>query len=151
MTDDAALARALARRGWRIAFRDAGPLLAVDMHDSMRETWREWGRSIALSDVTPPGWQVADVTTLWLTLALPWLRVIARRAGPIDAALLALRWLLALPLAASYTRRGPTYWLSPLADPFAVIRLTLAAVRPARRWRGRVYDAEARTARRSGT
>ena len=34
MTDDAAQARALARRGWRVAFHDAGDLLEVDMHDS---------------------------------------------------------------------------------------------------------------------
>ena len=52
MTDDAALARGLAARGWRVAFHDGGGLIEVDMHDSAGETWREWGRSIALPDVT---------------------------------------------------------------------------------------------------
>jgi dolichol-phosphate mannosyltransferase len=139
MTDDAALARALARRGWRVAFHDAGELLAVDMHDSVGETWREWGRSIALADVTPPPWQAADLAVVWLTVGLPWLRLLTGTAGRADAALLALRALLTLPLASSYARRGAAYWLSPLADPAAVVRLTLAAVRPARRWRGRSY------------
>jgi dolichol-phosphate mannosyltransferase len=141
MTDDAALARALARKGWRIAFREAGPLLAVDMHDSMEETWREWGRSIALPDVTPAGWQAADLAVVWLTLGLPWLRLLARRAEPLDVGLIALRWLLTVPLAASYVQRGPAYWLSPLADPLAAARLTWGAVRPSRRWRGRDYAA----------
>src|SRR4051812_33200778 len=61
MTDDAAQARGLARQGWKIAFHDGGGLVAVDMHDSVAETWREWGRSLALPDVTPPAWQAADL------------------------------------------------------------------------------------------
>ena len=42
--------------------------------------------------------------------------------------------------APSYTRRGVPYWLSPLADVAAAVRLTWSAARPARRWRGRVYE-----------
>jgi len=113
----------------------------------VRETWREWGRSIALPDVTSRSRQAADVALVWLTLGLPPLRLLARRAGPLDGALLALRWLLVVPLAGAYARRGPAYWLSPLADPLASVRLTLSALRPARSWRGRTYGA-ARTARR---
>jgi dolichol-phosphate mannosyltransferase len=139
LTDDAAHARALARRGWRIAFRDAGDLIAVDMHASAAETWREWGRSLALPDVTPGRWQLADLAVVWLTLGLPPLRLLARRAGRVDLALLALRWLVTLPLASAYARRGLAYWLSPLADPAAAVRLTLSALRPARTWRGRTY------------
>src|SRR3712207_6868315 len=41
MTDDAALVRGLARRGWRVAFHDAGALIDVDMHDSAAETRSE--------------------------------------------------------------------------------------------------------------
>ena len=139
MTDDAAQARALARRGWRIAFHDGGGLVAVDMHDSVGDTWREWGRSLALPDVTSPAWQAADLAVAWLTLALPPLRLAGRRAGRLDLALLALRWLMLVPTAPAYVRRGVPYWCSPLADPLAVLRLTTSALRPARRWRGRVY------------
>jgi dolichol-phosphate mannosyltransferase len=151
MTDDAAQARALARRGWRIAFHDGGGLIAVDMHDSARETWREWGRSIALRDVTPAGWVAADLALVWLTLGLPPLRVLARRAGRLDVTLLALRWALATALAPAYERRGPAYWLAPLADPPAAVRLTLSALRPARRWRGRDYGRAAGTGSRSAS
>jgi dolichol-phosphate mannosyltransferase len=150
MTDDAAQARALARLGWRVAFHDGGALIEVDMHDSAGETWREWGRSIALRDVTSAGWTAADVAVVWLTLGLPPLRLLARRAGRLDAALLALRVVMGVPMAGSYARRGPAYWLSPLADPLAALRLTASALRPARRWRGRVYAA-ARTAPRSAS
>jgi dolichol-phosphate mannosyltransferase len=139
MTDDAALARALARRGWRVAFRDGARLIAVDMHDSAAEAWREWGRSLALPDVTSPAWQAADLAVVWLTLGLPPLRLLARRARRLDLALLALRWLLVAPLSGAYARRGVAYWLSPLADPLAAVRLTASALRPARSWRGRTY------------
>ena len=147
MTDDAAFARGLATRGWRVAFHAAGELLAVDMHASAAETWQEWGRSIALADVTSPAWRVADVAVVWLTLGLPPLRVLARRSTPLDRLLLALRFVMLAPMASGYARRGVPYWLSPLADPAAALRLTLSALRPARRWRGRDYGA-GRTARR---
>jgi dolichol-phosphate mannosyltransferase len=38
-----------------------------------------------------------------------------------------------------YERRGPPFWLSPLADPATALRLTVSAVRPSRTWRGRSY------------
>ncbi len=139
MTDDAAFARGLASRGWRIAFHDAGVLLAVDMHSSLEETWREWGRSIALADVTSPVWRCADVAVVWLTLGLPPLRLLAGRATRLDRVSLALRWVMLAPLAPGYVRRGVPFWLSPLADPLAAARLTVSALRPSRRWRGRSY------------
>jgi dolichol-phosphate mannosyltransferase len=141
MTDDAALGRALARQGWRIAFHDGGGLIEVDMHDSARETWREWGRSLAMPDVTPPARQAADLAVVWLALGLPLVRVATRRGGRIDVALLALRAALTAGLASAYTRRGVAFWLSPLADPLAAVRLTTSALRPARTWRGRTYGA----------
>src|SRR4051812_32713823 len=139
LTDDAAFARGLARRGWRVAFHDAGALLTVDMHDSAAEVWREWGRSIALPDVTAPAWRAADVALVWLTLGLPPLRLLSARPRPGDLALLAVRALLHAALASAHARRGAAYWLSPLADPLAALRLTLSALRPAQRWRGRDY------------
>lgn len=139
MTDDAALARALARDGRRVAFHDAAALIDVDMHDSLPELWREWGRSLAMPDVTPPAWQAADLAVVWLVLALPPLRAASGRAHRLDWLLLAVRWALLAPLAHSYARRGAPFWLSPLADPAAAVRLTWSVVRPARRWRGRTY------------
>jgi dolichol-phosphate mannosyltransferase len=87
---------------------------------------------------------VLDVGVVWLTLGLPWLRVLARRAGRLDLPLIALRCAMAAALAPAYERRGAPYWLSPLADPLAAARLTWSAVRPSRRWRGRAYPETAR-------
>jgi dolichol-phosphate mannosyltransferase len=139
MTDDAALARALAARGWRVAFVDGTALVDVRMYASAGETWREWGRSLALPDVTPPAWQAADLAVVWLTMALPVVRAVARRPTRLDLALLGLRCALLGPLASAYARRGAAYWASPLADPATAVRLTLSALRPARTWRGRTY------------
>ena len=139
MTDDAALARALARNGWRVAFLDGGDLVSVDMHDSAAGVWREWGRSIAMPDVTPAGWQAADLGVVWFALALPPLRALTRRARAVDWALLAVRFALLGPLRRSYATRGPAFWLSPLADPAVAVRYTLSALRPTRAWRGRQY------------
>src|ERR671936_785598 len=71
MTDDAALARALARDGWRVAFVDGGRLLTVRMHTSGAEVWREWGRSLAMPDVTHAADQAVDPAVVWLAMAVP--------------------------------------------------------------------------------
>ena len=138
-TDDAALARALARRGWRIGFRDGSDLLDVRMHASAAEVWREWGRTIAFGDVSTRPALAADVTLVWLTMGLPVLRLLARRATILDSVLLALRWLLLVGLRGVYARRGLAFWLSPLADPVCALRLTTAALWRPRAWRGRRY------------
>lgn len=111
------------------------------MYESAAETWREWGRSLALPDVTPPAWQAADLAVVWLAMALPVLRLAAGRPTRLDLGLLAVRAALVAGLAGTYARRGPWFWLSPLADPATAIRLSLSALRPARTWRGRTYPA----------
>jgi dolichol-phosphate mannosyltransferase len=139
MTDDAAQARGLAGEGWRVAFRDASTLLDVKMHDSAAEVWREWGRSLALPGVESRSWQLADLAVVWLAMALPVLRAASLRPRRLDLALLGVRVALLAGLRGSYARRGPAFWLSPLADPATAACLTLAALRPRREWRGRTY------------
>jgi dolichol-phosphate mannosyltransferase len=139
MTDDAAQARGLANAGWRVAFRDASALLEVKMHDSAAEVWREWGRSLALPGVEPRAWQAADVAVVWLAMGLPVLRALALRPRALDLALLAVRCALLAGVRGTYARRGPAFWLSPLADPATAACLTLAVLRPRREWRGRTY------------
>jgi dolichol-phosphate mannosyltransferase len=143
MTDDVALARWLAGRGRSVGFLDGSELLTVRMHTSAGEVWREWGRSLALPGVTHPAAQAADLAVVWLTMGLPPLRLLTGRAGPMDAALLALRTGISSALRGSYLRPGAGLWLSPLADPATAFRLTLSALRPDRRWRGREYPAPA--------
>jgi dolichol-phosphate mannosyltransferase len=57
----------------------------------------------------------------------------------INAALLVMRMILLGALAGSYERVSWTFWLSPLADPLAVVRVLLSSVRRPRSWRGRQY------------
>jgi DNA-binding IclR family transcriptional regulator len=104
MTDDAALARALARSGWRVKFVDGTALVEVRMYESAGETWREWGRSIALADVTTPAWRAADVAVVWLAQALPVLRLLAGRAGPVTAGYVGRE--LGLPRSTTYHLLG---------------------------------------------
>jgi dolichol-phosphate mannosyltransferase len=139
LTDDVALARHLARVGWRVGFADGTALFDVRMHRSGLDVWRSWGRSLPMPDVTPPRWQAADLAVVVLAMGLPLPRVLARRGDRIDAALLALRALVLVATAGAYRRRGPVWWLSPLADPAVAARLVWGALRPGRTWRGRTY------------
>jgi dolichol-phosphate mannosyltransferase len=139
LTDDIALARDLARRGWRIGFLDGRDLLDVDMHASVAEVWREWGRSLPMTDVTSPAAQAADLAVLGLTTALPLARLAAGRPTALDLGLLALRVSLLGPLRGCYASPGPGLYLSPLADLAALIRMTGGTIRPVRSWRGRRY------------
>ena len=147
MTEDVALARHLGRRGWRLALVDASGLLAVDMHASAREAWREWGRSLALPGVAGPAEQAraALIVALVQGLPLPVLALAARRRDPLAAAvagtLLLVRVGLHAALRDSYAQRGPAWWAAPLADPLAAVRLASGALAPSRRWRGRSYGA----------
>jgi dolichol-phosphate mannosyltransferase len=141
LTDDVAQARALAARGWRVRMVDCADLVSVRMHASGRELWREWGRSIAMADVTPPGWQALDVAVVWLAMALPLARIAVGRGTRLDRVLAAVRVALVPGLARAYARRDAAFWLSPLADVAAAARLTWSAVRPSRTWRGRTYPA----------
>ncbi len=139
LTDDIALARDLARRGWRIGFLDGRDLLDVDMHASVAEVWREWGRSLPMADVASPASQAADLAMLGLTTALPLARLAAGRPTALDLGLLAMRASLLIPLRGCYTSPGPGLYLSPLADVAALIRMAGGTIRPVRSWRGRRY------------
>jgi dolichol-phosphate mannosyltransferase len=139
LTEDVALARALRGDGRTVAFVDAADLLEVRMYESARETWTGWGRSLMGVDVNPPLRLAEDLATLWLAMALPLPRLLARRGTRLDAALLAVRLGLLAALARSYRPRGAAFWLSPLADVPALVRLTVSVLRPTREWRGRNY------------
>ena len=139
LTDDVALARSLAARGRRTALLDGTSVLRVRMHPTAREAWYEWGRSLPMPDVTGAVAQVADMVTLLLTLALPLPRLLGRRADVLDLVLLAMRAGTLAGTRPAYERTDLAYWLSPLADPAAVLRVLWGALRPGRSWRGRTY------------
>jgi dolichol-phosphate mannosyltransferase len=139
LTDDVALARHLAALGWRVGFLDGTRAIDVRMHDSLAETWRDWGRSLPMPDVTSPGRQIGDLAVVVLVQALPLARLVIGRGDVVDVVLLLLRVGTLMGTRRAYRRPGPGFWLSPLADLPVAARLVQGAVRPDRTWRGRIY------------
>ena len=151
-SDDVTLARDYAARGWRVGFLDGSRLYRVRSYESLSQMWREWGRSIDLRDSTSGVRQGIDAVVLVLALALPLPVLLAMALGVvsaplnlnaaligINAGLVLLRVLLLRALVGSYERAGVTFWLSPLADVLAVVRVLISTVWRPRTWRGRTY------------
>jgi dolichol-phosphate mannosyltransferase len=152
--DDVTLARALARAGRRVGFLNGARLYDVRAYTSAREAWREWGRSLDLKDATTRVRQWSDVLFLLVVQGTPLAALIVLLARmlrhlPLGAggeallatscALVAVRGMLQFALASSYAVRGAPFWLSPLADPLAALRILLSTLRRPTRWRGREY------------
>jgi dolichol-phosphate mannosyltransferase len=151
-SDDVTLARSYAARGWRVGFLDGSWLFVVRSYQSLGQMWREWGRSIDLADATTPGRLLVDGLLLVFALGLPVFVLAVAAAGGfasgpnvermlliVNASLLGIRLALLRALAGSYERPGVTFWLSPLADPLAVLRVLWSSVRRPTMWRGRTY------------
>jgi hypothetical protein len=82
------------------------------MHDDVRETWREWGRSLALADVEPPAWRARTPRSSGYEWRCPccgssrgaraaWTSVLLRCASPCSAG-----------CGRVYALRGPAFWLA---------------------------------------
>lgn len=139
LVEDLALARHLAIRGHRVAFLDATRIIAVDGYGDATATMRGWGRSLSLREVTPPPALVLDLAVVWSAMALPLVRLLRGRADGIDLAALALRAGVVAATAPAFRHRGAAIALAPIADLPVAAWLTVNAVRPSRRWRGRDY------------
>ncbi|MGQ9865665.1 MAG: glycosyltransferase, partial [Pseudanabaenaceae cyanobacterium] len=148
--DDVTLARAAAQRGFAVGFLDGARVLQVRMYESAAETWREWGRSLDLKDAATPAQTWSDCLFLLAVQGLPLPMCLALTFGGgtgaiasillyLNGFLVAIRFLLLLALRQSYGPVGLWFWLSPLADPLAVLRIWLSASRTPTQWRGRVY------------
>ncbi len=154
--DDVSLVRECVAQGGRVAFRDGQNLIQVRMYEGLRETWREWGRSLDLKDATPKGQLWGDVWFLTmvqglpilLTLKLSLLALLGVRFLTLDIllglnlTLVLIRWGMVVAVSGSYVA-GPglgLLWLSPLADLFAVWRIFLSSIQQPRTWRGRNYN-----------
>jgi len=156
--DDVTLARNAARQGARVGFLDGANLLRVRMYEGAMEVWREWGRSLDLKDAAARGQVWGDGAFLAAVQGLPWL-VLPGLLGfwaagvqtptllaalGINLGLIGIRFALLAAILSAYDRSQTTgfwaYWLSPLADPLAVLRIVLSSIQTPTRWRGRVYD-----------
>lgn len=155
--DDVTLARHAASLGYKVGFLDGAKVLRVRMYEGLRETWREWGRSLDLKDASSVAQLWGDLGLLLLTQGLP--LILSLSLGGCVASgyrfptlilawvanlfLLLLRVGLLWAIAPSYHRDGGSgswlFWLSPLADPLAVLRIGLSTFRRPTRWRSREY------------
>ena len=156
--DDVTLARYAASQGYRVGFLDGAKVIKVRMYEGMKETWQEWGRSLDLKDAATPSLLVVElwVLTALQALPLPLFLGLAVRfltgetglmfllAGGVNGGLLLMRLGLLLAVANSYDRAGSSsswlFWLSPIADIPAVVRIFLSASQRPKQWRGRVYE-----------
>lgn len=156
--DDVTLARNIAMQGFKVGFMDGAKLLKVRMYEGAAETWREWGRSLDLKDAASWGQTWGD---LWFLLSVQGLPLVVLLAyflvsPPLSALplllllglnllLVGIRVALNFAIAPSYdltqARKSAAwlFWLSPLADPAAVLRIFLSAFHTPTQWRGRQY------------
>ncbi|WP_413200676.1 2'-O-glycosyltransferase CruG [Nostoc piscinale] len=156
--DDVTLARYIAAQGYKVGFLDGAKVLKVRMYEGALETWKEWGRSLDLKDASNSGqiwgdlWLLSAVQGLPLLILLTYLIVLPVPVSlpqilllGLNGFLLLIRFAMLLAIAPSYNRQmakgGWLFWLSPLADPIAVLRIFLSASRTPKEWRGRKYGA----------
>jgi dolichol-phosphate mannosyltransferase len=151
--EDVSLVRHLAQRGAKVGFLDGSRLYRVRSYRGVQQMWREWGRSLDLKDATSPARQIWDTVFVVgaqgmlmpaaVLVALAWPTLprgpVTMALGVSTAVLVVSRWLLLFALAPSYEKRGITWWLSPLADPLAAVRLVLSSARRPKQWRTRNY------------
>jgi dolichol-phosphate mannosyltransferase len=156
--DDVTLARYAAQQGFKVGFLDGAKVIRVRMYAGLAETWREWGRSIDLKDAATVGQVWGDVMLLLLTQALPlpltlilssyfsWENsfLTLQLAIALNCLLVIIRFALLLAIYPSYYRpkfsiAALFYWLSPVADALAVLRIVLSSWQTPKQWRGRSY------------
>ncbi len=155
--DDVTLARTIAAAGAKVGFFDGAKVYKVRMYEGAAETWREWGRSLDLKDAASVGQVWGDWLLLLAVQGLPLpLTVVLSglvMSGPasriaqallgLNAGLVVMRFALNWAIAPSYdlsqARQAWLFWLSPLADPLAVLRIFLSSRQTPKSWRGRIY------------
>lgn len=115
--EDVALVRMLVRDGKHVSMFDGSNLLVVAMFDSFADTWRGWGRSLALGGVDSAPRQWWDALVTFVVLAAPVWLFAAGIATPLTAAAVLLRLGTLVGAHRAYekpavgycSRRSPTY------------------------------------------
>lgn len=160
--DDVTLARNIAQAGYKVGFLDGAKVLKVRMYEGFADTWEGWGRSLDLKDAGSSAQLWGDLWVLLLTQGLPWLLLVIGLVGialgvdsptwlavtGLNLGLVMMRFALLGAIAPSYaglslfSPASWLFWLSPLADPLAVLRIFLSAQGKPKQWRGRVYSSD---------
>jgi dolichol-phosphate mannosyltransferase len=156
--DDVTLARYAAQQGYKVGFFDGSKVIRVRMYEGFQETWQEWGRSLDLKDASSVAQLWGDVALLILVQGLPLFLLgilsislfsgydflMIRLAIALNIVLLLTRFALLFAVYPSYYHPQKSinslfFFLSPLADPLAVLRIVLSATQKPKQWRGRAY------------
>jgi dolichol-phosphate mannosyltransferase len=141
VVEDVALARSLAVGGAAVGFLDGHDVLTVEMFDSLGDTWRGWGRSLALPGVETCRRQLLDLGVIVLAQALPLPRLLLGRGDALDIVMGAVRLGTLVGTRSAYSINDVGYWSSPLADLPAAMAIALGVGRGnSQTWRGRTYS-----------
>jgi dolichol-phosphate mannosyltransferase len=146
LCEDITIARRLAECGEIVGFYEAGALVEVSMYRHWRETWHNWPRSLPMRDQYF-GWRemIGLLGVLFLqALPLPAFILAWIFAAPfwfltLAAVLLLMRVGVLCGTARAYAKRPWSYWLSPLWDLPAALRVIQSALARRHTWRGRSY------------
>jgi dolichol-phosphate mannosyltransferase len=145
--DDVTLARNIAKQGFKVGFLDGAKVIKVRMYEGMKETWKEWGRSLDLKDASSKFQLWGDIGILLLTQGLPFLLLLIssllwllgyhalslKAAIALNLTLVLIRFALLFAVYPSYdhsnknSKGAGLFWLSPFADILAVWRIYLSA------------------------
>ena len=156
--DDVTLARYAAQQGYKVGFFDGSKVIRVRMYEGFQETWQEWGRSLDLKDASSVAQLWGDVALLILVQGLPLFLLgilsislfsgydflMIKLAIALNIVLLLTRFALLFAVYPSYYHPQKSinslfFFLSPLADHLAVLRIVLSATQKPKQWRGRAY------------
>jgi dolichol-phosphate mannosyltransferase len=145
--EDVTVARSIAARGHPVGFYESDRLVAVEMYSGWREAWENWTRSLPMQDRYVPDAAFGLLEVALIQALPPWIAAVSwplfGRRHPLtmlNAGLIVARLGTLAGMARAYETRPWTYWLSPLFDVPAVIRIRVMARRRIHRWRGRTID-----------
>jgi dolichol-phosphate mannosyltransferase len=146
--EDVTVARILAKAGHRVGFYEAGELAVVRMHESWREIWRNWPRSLTLRDGMAPRDNALGLAEVLFVQALPLALLcllaltghssLQRSAAfSVNGFLFLMRLGVLAGTRRAYRNSAWTYWLSVFADLPVAAALLTSALRRRHTWRGR--------------
>ncbi len=145
IAEDVAMARDAWDRQYRVGFYEAPGLIEVEMYQTASESWRNWPRSLPLPERQTAAATALQLGEVTLVQALPfWVAILDGRLFSVGSVARTLNRVLLLSrlgvLAGSrraYGQMPMTYWLSPLVDLPAALRLWQSWLQRSHEWRGR--------------
>ena len=140
--DDVTLARNIAEAGYKVGFFDGSKVIKVRMYRSLdlkdaASTAQVWGDVLFLSCIQALPLPMLLLSSYLLYFGNSYPTIIA--IFSLNAFLLLLRYGMLIAIAPSYSGSSGFFWLSPLADIPAVLRIFLSSLKKPTKWRGRSY------------